>query len=93
MIIRIDVALAAVVLLLACPALAFERPAPPQVLFGDLYDDVELGGVFPDSKEFADATVIQETKILSLVPTAEERAAEAALAHRRRTIEARMLMK
>jgi alpha,alpha-trehalase len=50
------VALVAAILLLACPALAFERPAPPQVLFGDLYADVELGQVFPDSKEFADAT-------------------------------------
>jgi alpha,alpha-trehalase len=56
MISRIDVAIVAVVLLLACPALGFERPPPPQVLFGDLYADVELGGVFPDSKEFADAT-------------------------------------
>ena len=38
------------------PALALERPAPPQILFGDLYADVELSGIFPDSKEFADAT-------------------------------------
>ena len=44
------------VLLLLHPALAFERPAPPQVLFGDLYADVELERVFPDGKEFADAT-------------------------------------
>ena len=44
------------VLLLVQPALAFERPAPPQVLFGDLYADVELERVFPDGKEFADAT-------------------------------------
>jgi alpha,alpha-trehalase len=50
------VALVAPVLLPLHPALAFERPAPPQVLFGDLYADVELGQVFPDSKEFADAT-------------------------------------
>jgi alpha,alpha-trehalase len=42
--------------LLIQPALAFERPAPPQVLFGDLYADVELGRIFPDSKVFADAT-------------------------------------
>jgi len=44
------------VLLLVQPALAFERPAPPQVLFGDLYADVELEPIFPDSKDFADAT-------------------------------------
>jgi alpha,alpha-trehalase len=44
------------VLLLAQPALAFDAPPAPQVLFGDLYGDVELGQVFPDSKEFADAT-------------------------------------
>src|ERR1700723_3157416 len=43
-------------LLLIQPALAFERPAPPQGLFGDLYADVELERIFPDSKEFADAT-------------------------------------
>ena len=44
------------VLLLVQPALAFERPAPPQTLFADLYKDVELERVFPDGKEFADAT-------------------------------------
>ena len=49
-------ALIAPVLLLLHPALAFERPPPPQVLFGDLYADVELAHIFPDSKEFADAT-------------------------------------
>jgi hypothetical protein len=43
-------------LLLIQPALAFERPSPPQVLFGDLYADVELERIFPDSKEFADGT-------------------------------------
>jgi hypothetical protein len=43
-------------LLLVQPALVFERPAPPQVLFADLYADVELERVFPDGKEFADAT-------------------------------------
>jgi len=53
---RIGKALIAPVLLILHPALAFERPAPPQVLFGDLYADVELGQVFPDSKAFADAT-------------------------------------
>jgi alpha,alpha-trehalase len=53
---RIGTALVALILLLLHPALAFERLAPPQVLFGDLYADVELAGVFPDSKEFADAT-------------------------------------
>ena len=53
---RIGMALIAPVLLLLHPALAFERPEPPQVLFGDLYADVELERVFPDGKEFADAT-------------------------------------
>jgi alpha,alpha-trehalase len=52
---RIGLALAAV-LFVAHVALALERPAPPQILFGDLYADVELGRIFPDSKEFADAT-------------------------------------
>ena len=54
-IIPIGLALAPV-LLLVHPALSFERPAPPQVLFGDLYADVELERVFPDGKDFADAT-------------------------------------
>src|SRR5271154_5357861 len=54
-IIPMGLALARVLLLLH-PALAFERPEPPQVLFGDLYADVELGRIFPDGKEFADAT-------------------------------------
>ena len=53
---RIWLALIAPFLFTAHPALAFERPAPPQALFGDLYADVELERVFPDSKEFADAT-------------------------------------
>jgi alpha,alpha-trehalase len=51
---RIGLALAAI--LFAVHAVALEPPAPPQTLFGDLYADVELEGVFPDSKEFADAT-------------------------------------
>ena len=49
-------ALVAPALLLLHPALAFERPEPPQVLFGDLYADVQLEHIFPDSKDFADAT-------------------------------------
>jgi len=52
---RIGLTLAAVVFV-ADAALALERPAPPQVRFGDLYADVELQRIFPDSKEFADAT-------------------------------------
>jgi alpha,alpha-trehalase len=52
---RAGLALAAV-LFAAHAALALERPAPPRILFDDLYADVELEGVFPDSKEFADAT-------------------------------------
>ncbi len=43
--------------------------------------------------EFGEATVILETKILPLVPTAEQRAAEAALAARRAVIEERLLRK
>src|SRR5271166_1629183 len=53
---RMWLALIAPFLFPAHPALAFERPAPPQALFGDLYADVELERIFPDSKEFADAT-------------------------------------
>jgi alpha,alpha-trehalase len=52
----IGMALVASVLFIAHPARAFEQPAPPQVLFEDLYADVELQRIFPDSKEFADAT-------------------------------------
>jgi hypothetical protein len=52
----IRASLVGLVLVVAEPALAFEQPPPPQVLLGDLYADVELGQVFPDSKEFADAT-------------------------------------
>ncbi len=52
---RIGIALAAV-FFIAHSALALERPASPQILFGDLYDNVELDRIFPDSKEFADAT-------------------------------------
>ncbi len=54
-IIPVGLALAPV-LSLVQPALAFERPEPPQVLFGDLYADVEREHIFPDGKEFADAT-------------------------------------
>jgi alpha,alpha-trehalase len=53
---RIGMALVASVLFSAHPALAFEQPVAPQVLFEDLYADVELQRIFPDSKEFADAT-------------------------------------
>src|SRR5260370_38131131 len=52
----IGLAIVAPVLFLAHPALALEQPSAPQVLFGDLYADVELQRIFPDSKEFADAT-------------------------------------
>src|ERR1700735_243792 len=54
-VIPIGLAVAPVLLLLR-PALAFERPEPPQVLFGDLYADVELERVFSAGEEFADAT-------------------------------------
>jgi len=53
---RIGVALVGAALLTAPPQPARDLPAPPQVLFADLYADVELEGVFSDSKEFADAT-------------------------------------
>jgi alpha,alpha-trehalase len=53
---RLGLALLAPVLFIAHPALALERPLAPQVLFEDLYADVELQSLFPDSKEFADAT-------------------------------------
>ena len=53
---RICLALIAPVLLAAHPAPALEGPVTPQVLFEDLYADVELQRIFPDSKEFADAT-------------------------------------
>jgi neutral trehalase len=32
-----------------------ERSDPPQLLYQDLYTAVEFAGIFPDSKEFADA--------------------------------------
>ena len=53
---RIAFLLIAPVALLAAAGFAFEQPSPPQALLGDLYVDVELARVFPDSKEFADAT-------------------------------------
>lgn len=53
---QIGMALVAPALFIAHPALAREQPIAPQVLFEDLYADVELQRVFPDSKEFADAT-------------------------------------
>jgi alpha,alpha-trehalase len=39
------------------PAAAFSTnlPDPPSVEFGDLYRDVEMAGLFPDQKTFADA--------------------------------------
>src|SRR5450432_1499209 len=52
---RTGVAFVAYVLFVAHPALAGEQPIAPQVLFKDLYADVELQRIFPDSKEFADA--------------------------------------
>ena len=52
---QIGIALVALSIFIAHPALAFEQPIVPQVLFEDLYADVELQHVFPDSKEFADA--------------------------------------
>ena len=44
-------------LLLPLPAAAFspDQPAPPSVEFGELYHAVEMAGLFPDQKTFADA--------------------------------------
>ena len=53
---RIGIALVAPVLFIAHPALARDQPIAPQVVFEDLYAEVELQRIFPDSKEFADAT-------------------------------------
>lgn len=52
----IGLAFAAPFLFLAHCAAAAERPSAPQVLFEDLYADVELQRIFADSKQFADAT-------------------------------------
>lgn len=45
--------------LIACATLpgdtATEVPAPPSVLFGDLFEEVALAGLFADSKQWADA--------------------------------------
>ena len=74
----IRAALVTPVLLLVDPALGFERPSPPQVLFGDLYADVELGRIFPDSKEFADATAKSPTgEILAIYHAQKPNSAEA----------------
>src|SRR5499433_1470826 len=42
---------------LPLPAAAFstDQPAPPSVAFGELYHAVEMAGLFPDQKTFADA--------------------------------------
>ena len=42
---------------LPLPAAAFstDQPAPPSVQFGELYHAVEMAGLFPDQKTFADA--------------------------------------
>jgi alpha,alpha-trehalase len=53
---RIDIALVAAFLFFAHPALGSDASLPPQVLFEDLYADIELQRIFPDSKAFADAT-------------------------------------
>jgi alpha,alpha-trehalase len=50
--------LAASVVLVAMASVGSARqanPAPPAVVFGKLYADVELSGIFADSKTFADA--------------------------------------
>ncbi|MGC1304281.1 MAG: hypothetical protein WA840_18080, partial [Caulobacteraceae bacterium] len=40
---------------LAAPARPQAAPASPEALFGPLYVEVEMRGLFPDSKTFADA--------------------------------------
>ncbi len=52
----IGIALVALAPFIALSAPARQQPSTPQVLFEDLYADVELEHIFPDSKEFADAT-------------------------------------
>ena len=39
-------------------------PAPPSLLFGELYRAVELKGIFPDSKTFADAIPEQAPAVI-----------------------------
>jgi alpha,alpha-trehalase len=51
---RVVLALLSLVLL-SGPAAARDFPAPPASVFGDLYTEVQLQNVFPDSKTFADA--------------------------------------
>ncbi|HKD46681.1 MAG TPA: alpha,alpha-trehalase TreF [Rhizomicrobium sp.] len=46
---------AAIFLALLLPGQALAQSKPPSVAFGDLYQAVELGGIFPDQKTFADA--------------------------------------
>ena len=52
----IRIAFFAPLFVIALPASPYEQPLAPQVLLEDLYADVELQGIFPDSKDFADAT-------------------------------------
>jgi alpha,alpha-trehalase len=48
-------ALALLALVSSPPSAALELPAQPHVLFGELFERVQMEGVFPDSKDFADA--------------------------------------
>src|SRR5919109_4945752 len=40
---------------LGVAALAAEAPQPPSTLYGELFDAVQRGNLYPDSKTFADA--------------------------------------
>jgi alpha,alpha-trehalase len=40
---------------LGLTALAAETPQPPSILYGELFDAVQRGNLYPDSKTFADA--------------------------------------
>jgi alpha,alpha-trehalase len=48
-------ALALLALVPSPPSAALELPAPPQVLYGELFEQVQMAGVFNDSKDFCDA--------------------------------------
>ena len=76
---RIGLACVALVLLVfAHPARAAEPSPPPQVLFEDLYADVERQRIFPDSKQFADATPkLPPSEILALYHALKPLAREA----------------
>src|SRR5262245_44309730 len=58
-------------------ALAATAPAPqpPSVIYGDLFDAVQRGQLFPDSKTFADATPKKSPDAIMAAWRQERRAA------------------